>query len=125
VHTQPWSPNIYHAFQILSDIYRTAKTVISQGNYDLHRIRFHGDSVANEAVPLLFTLEAVAQDEGLPMSWVHDTSQYYEELIVELAEAEKTALGMCVTVQFNYQTHLINSSNYFSERAQMLAMLSQ
>jgi hypothetical protein len=98
LRSQPWSPNVYHAFQILSDIYRTAKAALDQENYDLYRIRFHGDSVANDAVPLLFTLEESAEEEGLPVSWVHDASHHYENLIVELAEAEKTALGVCVIV---------------------------
>jgi hypothetical protein len=98
LRSQPWSPNVYHAFQILSDIYRTAKAALDQENYDLYRIRFHGDSVANNAVPLLFTLEESAEEEGLPVSWVHDASHHYENLIVELAEAEKTALGVCVIV---------------------------
>jgi len=108
LRSQPWSPNVYHAFQILSDIYRTAKAALDQENYDLYRIRFHGDSVANDAVPLLFTLEESAEEEGLPVSWVHDASHHYENLIIELAEAEKTALGVCVTVPVVLPTTYLN-----------------
>jgi hypothetical protein len=91
---QPWSSNVYHAFNILSDIFRTAKNVLSQENYDLHQIRHRTETIANDALPLLLTLEATAQEEGLPVSWVYDAGSQYEDLIVELAEAEKMVLGM-------------------------------
>ena len=93
---QPWSSNINDAFQILSDIYRTTRNVLAQENYSIHRLRFHAETVANDAVPLLFTLEEAAEQEGLPVSWVHDVGAQYEVLIIELAEAERTALGTYV-----------------------------
>jgi hypothetical protein len=94
VRNEPWSPNVYHAFNILSDIFRTAKNILSQENYDLYRIRYHAETIENDALPLLLALEATAEEESLPVSWVYDAGSQYEDLIVELAEAEKRAVGM-------------------------------
>lgn len=90
----PWSSNVSQSFQILSDIFRNATTVLTHENYNTHHIQYHGETVANDVLPLLFAIEASASQEGVPADWLQAAAEQFEGLVFELAKAEQTMLGM-------------------------------
>lgn len=91
---QPWSPQVYNSVQVLQDMYRVANEMLAQGNYDVSRILYHADAVSSGAVPLLFDLEAAAESEELPPSWVQGCAQAFHDLLQQLCEAENAAQGV-------------------------------
>jgi hypothetical protein len=45
-------------------------------------------------LPILFAIEASASQEGVPADWLQAAAEQFQGLIMELAKAEQTALGM-------------------------------
>lgn len=91
---QPWSPQVYDSVQVLRDMHRVASEMLAQGNYDVSRILYHADSVASGAVPLLFDLEAAAESEELPQTWIQACAEAFHNLLQQLCEAENAAQGV-------------------------------
>lgn len=91
---QPWSPQVQASVQVIRDMYRVASEMLSQGNYDVSRILYHAETVASGAVPLLFDLEAAAESEGIPDSWIHECAEAFHALLQQLCKAENVAQGV-------------------------------
>jgi len=89
----PWSSHIYNAEHLLKGFYRRSIEVLAQGNYNLHRIQQHRDSILENAIPLLLEMEDAAPDEGLPLRWLSDCADHFARLITELENAVQSAAG--------------------------------
>jgi hypothetical protein len=90
----PWSSNVNNAYQILTDMYRHANHVLLQDDSDIPRIKYHKETLTNDSIPILLALEASAEEEGLPTTWLHLCAESLGSLIVKLCSAEETADGM-------------------------------
>ncbi len=92
----PWSSNVYAANHLLRELYRTPTDLLASGNYNLHRIQIHRQSVLENAIPLLLEMKDAAADEGLPDDWLHDCADHFARLLIELGNGEATATGQYV-----------------------------
>ena len=94
---QAWPPSIHHAAKILGDIYNTASNVLASGNYDLHRIQYHHNTIIDDALSLLLEVEKSSSNDGEQLDlWLQACVQIFAELLVQLAEAEEQISGVCV-----------------------------
>ena len=55
-----WSATITHAHHVLSDMLRHADTALHD-HQDPQRLRFHADTLVNNAIPILTGLEEVCE----------------------------------------------------------------
>lgn len=93
---EPWPSHVYHAVNVIQDMFRVASDMLAQGNYDISRILYHSESFLSGAVPLLFSLEEVADEEGIPQAWLSECAEKFHRLLKKLCEAEQTAHGVYV-----------------------------
>lgn len=87
----PWSPNVYEANSILRELYQRPIALLSSGNYNLHRVKLHQETLLHDAIPLLLKIEEAASDEGIPLHWVHEVADHFAHLLAELESAKATA----------------------------------
>ena len=87
----PWSAHVYNADHLLREFYRRPIEALAQGNYNLHRIEQHRDTVLNDAIPLLLEMEDAAADEGLSYEWLSECAEHFGRVVVELENAVKSA----------------------------------
>ncbi|KAJ7765056.1 hypothetical protein DFH07DRAFT_372533 [Mycena maculata] len=88
----PWSPNVYHAYQIMSDTFRHASGVLLQ-DADAKRLQFHAENTIDQLLPILKAFEDHAADENIPLPWVYSCTEAVGELIVNLCQAQETAIA--------------------------------
>jgi len=96
LNDNPWSPNVYHAYQVMADIHRNATRASRQGDNDPMRLRFHRENLINDCVPLLVALETYAEDEHLPTPWIHSCAESLGALVSQLQQAESALEGVYV-----------------------------
>lgn len=89
----PWSSHVYTANHLLQDLYRRPIEILSQGNYNLHQIQQHQESILENAIPLLLEMENAAADEGIPFQWLSDCADHFARLLVELENALQATTG--------------------------------
>lgn len=89
----PWSPNVFNAHQVVSDLFRHAEQALRRGDPDPNRIQFHLNSLMNDAIPLLYALEAHAEEEGLEVEWIVSCAEVVGTLVGELQKAEESLRG--------------------------------
>jgi len=77
-------------------MYFTATSMLTSGTFELQRVRAHQDLLFKTGLPLLATLEEVAEAESIPTDWLHDMAEKFSALLLELLEAEKAVEGRCV-----------------------------
>lgn len=87
----PWSPNVYHAYQVMVDSFRHASSVLVQ-DADSNRLKFHAENATQDLVPILQAFEDHAAEENIPLPWVHSCTEVVGQLIVDLCTAQETAL---------------------------------
>jgi hypothetical protein len=90
------SPLVIQTVATLHQIYFAATAMLVSGNFDVQRILHHLDLLMKTGLPLLATLESVAEPESIPTEWLHDTAGKLSALLLELLEAEKLVEGECV-----------------------------
>jgi hypothetical protein len=86
----PWSSNIYTANSLLCEHYRRSAALLASDSYNLHQVKLHQESILKEAIPLLLEIEDAASDEELPLDWVHEVSDHFASLLVELEDIKET-----------------------------------
>jgi hypothetical protein len=89
----PWSPNIYHAYQIITDTFTNATNTLWE-EADPIRIKYHIEMLTDDTIPILVALESRAQEERLPLPWLHSCVEIIGGLIVRLCHAYETADGL-------------------------------
>ncbi|KAG6835622.1 hypothetical protein H0H93_016422 [Arthromyces matolae] len=89
-----WAPQVQQAVQNLSNAFRVACDLLSQGNYDVHRVQLHLESLRNNAIPLLYKIAEAAPSEGIPLTWVLKCSDKFHNLLEQLHSAELDAQGV-------------------------------
>jgi hypothetical protein len=89
---QPWSPNVFNAHRVVSDIFKHAEA-LRRGDPDPNRIQFHIGTLTNDAIPLLYALEAHAEEEGLDVNWILSCAEAVGGLVGELQKAEQSLRG--------------------------------
>jgi len=94
----PWSPNIYHAYQIMSDVFRHASEVLLQEADTIH-LKLHVETLTNNVIPIFMALEAHTEEEQLPVQWLYSCTEVVGALIVKLCQAQETANGWYVIHQ--------------------------
>ena len=87
------SPDTERAVQQLQEVYFTALNMLIAKDFEAHRLHFYIDAIAKQALPLLEVLEDHAEFEKIPAKWFYDSGTKLSTLLLELLEAEKTALG--------------------------------
>jgi hypothetical protein len=87
-----WPDHLHQAYDTLCRIYRHAFQAV-QAQSELHRIQFHAEVIANDAVPLLRALENSSVVESIPMPWVLQVTAKFGILLRQLQEAAATAQG--------------------------------
>lgn len=100
------SPNIYAAWEILSDVAQDVRTAL-EGQGDVTRIHFHADRIMEEAIPILLAFEDLPEREQVPSSWLEKCSDYFGDLISRLSDAEMTAKGEYVPLYMSISETLI------------------
>jgi hypothetical protein len=90
----PWSPNVYNAYQSMLDTFQHASSVLRQ-DADLKRLQFHTDNATRELVAILQTFENHAAEEHIPLPWVHSCTEVVGALIVDLCQAQDSAMERC------------------------------
>ncbi|KAJ7434642.1 hypothetical protein B0H11DRAFT_2208152 [Mycena galericulata] len=70
----PWSGNVEHAYQITATTFNLASQVLTQ-EADSSRLRFHGNALTEEVIPLLVQMEIHAQEESIPVAWLHSCAR--------------------------------------------------
>jgi hypothetical protein len=90
--SQVWPDHIHQAHDTLFHIHRHALQAL-QTCSELHRIHFHAEAIANNAIPLLHALENSSAVEGFPMSWILQVTAKLGILLKQLQQAETTARG--------------------------------
>lgn len=105
------SPNFLHAAQILCDIFQAANHALSQGNFDLHRLKFHQEAIGSQAFSLLVDIEASSEEEGIPDEWIRDVVKAFGNLLAQIQTAKSSALGMYVVklLLMNYLIFILQS----------------
>jgi hypothetical protein len=101
------SPDVTRAVASLQQMYFTASAMLMSGNFDLQRVRYHQDSLIKTGLPLLATLEEVAETEFIPIEWLRDTVGKFSALLLELLEAENVVDERCML----YLLFTLNGSN--------------
>ncbi len=89
-------PDVTRAVGTLQQMYFTATSMLTSGTFELQRVRAHQDLLFKTGLPLLATLEEVAEAESIPTDWLHDMAEKFSALLLELLEAEKAVEGRCV-----------------------------
>ena len=97
-----WSSNVIHTIQILQDILTSARSVLSRGDQDIHRLRWHQTNILTHALPLLQDIQECAEEEGLSPGWMHGCVELFGNIIVELANAELSAKGEYVNFDLSF-----------------------
>lgn len=116
----PWSSNLYHAHQIISDIYRSASDVLLQ-EADAIRLKLHTERLTSDVIPILLELERTTRNEGLPIDWLHSCTEHVGVLVAKLCEAnERISLQY---VGYEFSNHFLNVFHIVT--SQTLAMWSQ
>ncbi|KAJ7140650.1 hypothetical protein C8R44DRAFT_866356 [Mycena epipterygia] len=87
---EQWSPNVYHAYQVMTDTYRHAAKVLLQDT-DANRLRFHAENATDELVPILEAFETHAAEEHIPLPWLHLCTEVVGGLIVDLCHPQEMA----------------------------------
>jgi hypothetical protein len=88
---RPWSPNIYYAFEIISQTYKAAANVL-QIEAPASQLKFHAHGLTENIVPILIALKAQAAEESFPLPWVHDCARAAAQLVKKLCDAQTIAL---------------------------------
>jgi hypothetical protein len=86
----PWSGNVEHVYQIITTTFDHASRVLSE-EADSSRLRYHADVLTKDAIPLLAEMELHAQQEALPIPWLHLCARLVAELVVQFLEASETS----------------------------------
>jgi hypothetical protein len=81
-----WSDNVEQAYEIISAAYDLASQVLTQ-EAESNRLRFHAETLTEESIPLLSEMEAHAQEESIPIPWLHSCARLMAKLIYELLTA--------------------------------------
>lgn len=89
----PWSGNVEHAYQIISTTFNLAAPVLTQ-EADSSRLRFHANALTEEVIPLLAQMEIHAQEESIPVHWLHSCTRLTAELAIRLFTASDTSFTM-------------------------------
>jgi hypothetical protein len=90
--SQVWPDHIHQAHDTLFHIHCHALQAL-QTCSELHRIHFHAEAIANNAIPLLHALANSSAVEGFPMSWILQVTAKLGMLLKQLQQAETTARG--------------------------------
>jgi len=70
--------------------------MLASQDFELHRVRYHLDSLIKHGIPHLAALEEVTERQDIPARWLHDSANKFSALLIELLEAEKAVEGKCV-----------------------------
>lgn len=97
--TQQWSPNVHNAYQYMTKMFHHASKVLTE-DADASRLRFHVETATQELVPILQAFEKHAAEEQIPMSWVLSCTEVVGNLIVDLCQAQETAVTRYVSIDF-------------------------
>lgn len=87
---QPWSNNVEHAYQLISMSFSHAEQVMSQ-EADSSRLQYHADALTEDVIPLLVEMEVYAQQESIPIPWLHSCAISATELVFQLLTASETS----------------------------------
>jgi hypothetical protein len=71
-------------------MFNLASQLMSQ-EVDSSRLRYHADRLTEDAVPLLAEIEVHAQQEVIPVAWLHSCARLAAELVVQLLTASETS----------------------------------
>ncbi|KAJ7016857.1 hypothetical protein C8F04DRAFT_1280519 [Mycena alexandri] len=87
-----WSPNVQHAYQVLTDTFRPAVKVLLQ-EADANRLQYHIENATTELFPILEAFEAHAAEEHIPIPWVLSCTEVVGSLVFDLCQAQEAAAG--------------------------------
>lgn len=85
-----WTPSVYGAYQAVSDMWHRGAQVL-QSEAESGRLKYHADTLTSDAVPILLAMEHHAEEEGLPVHWIHQLTESVGTLISHLCQAQETA----------------------------------
>jgi hypothetical protein len=75
----------------MATIFRHGAKILLQ-DADANRLQFHVENLTNELVPILQALEVHAEEENVPIPWIHSCTEHVGHLIVDLCAAQEAAL---------------------------------
>jgi hypothetical protein len=101
----PWSANILSAYQLLSNIYRNARSILRHDAADPLRVAFHIDAITSDAIPVLSAMEVEDNwdlDNGPKLSeeWLVACAEIFGHLVVILRRIAEQIRGWFVQSSF-------------------------
>ena len=88
-HNASWSPDVYMAYQKISEMYDQAAQVLSQ-EAKPSRLRSHAERITLDAVPILLAMEEHLAEEHIPLPWLHSLTESVGLLIRQLCDAHES-----------------------------------
>jgi hypothetical protein len=64
---------------------------VLQQDADANRLKYHVRHLTEEAVPILLAFEEHAEEESIPIPWLHACTEAVGGLVLDLCEAQNTA----------------------------------
>lgn len=92
-----WSPAVYQAYDVISEMYDRAAHVHHQ-EAESGRLKFHAESLTQDAVPILLALEEHAAEENIPVPWIHSLTTAVAGLIAQLCSAYETSMHRYLSI---------------------------
>jgi hypothetical protein len=90
-NNEPWPPNVYAAYNILSDSTSHISRVLNQEDLDPSRLKHHAEILSSDTFRVLESLEK--DNSGLPIPWFELCADYLAHLFVDLVRAAHSADG--------------------------------
>ena len=85
-----WSLAVYQAYEVISEMYNRSAHVYHQ-EAKSGRLKFHAESLTQDAIPILLALEEHAAEENIPVPWIHSLTMAIAGLITQLCSAYETS----------------------------------